>query len=202
MNSQPSIGYISLLLVVFGRQLCLPLPADLLLVAAGALVAGGRMSLPLVLCIGVSGCLAGDLVWFGAGRRWGSKVLHILCNFHRRSGAMYAEISHFLRTVGPETTTHCKIYSGDGRHTATHSRDGRFSFTKFRCVRCSRFIALVRILRRTWVLLFARTYDRNQGRVALRHCHRIADWVPSGNHGDVANYKIVPHDPQTSSSHH
>jgi membrane protein DedA with SNARE-associated domain/rhodanese-related sulfurtransferase len=81
MNSQPSIGYISLLLVVFGRQLCLPLPADLLLVAAGALVAGGRMSLPLVLCIGVSGCLAGDLVWFRVGRRWGSKVLHILCNF-------------------------------------------------------------------------------------------------------------------------
>jgi len=81
MNSQPSIGYLSILLVVFGRQLCLPLPADLLLVAAGALVAGGRMSLPLVLCIGVSGCLAGDLVWFRAGRRWGSKVLHILCNF-------------------------------------------------------------------------------------------------------------------------
>ena len=81
MNSQPSIGYISLLLVVFGRQLCLPLPADLLLVAAAPLVAGGRMSLPLVLCIGVSGCLAGDLVWFGAGRRWGSKVLHILCYF-------------------------------------------------------------------------------------------------------------------------
>ena len=42
----------------------------------------------------------------------------------------------------------------------------------------------------------------NQGRVALRHCPRIADWLPSGNHGDVANYKIVPHDPQTSSSHH
>ena len=81
MNSKPSIGYISILLVVFGRQLCLPLPADLLLVAAGALVASGRMSLPLVLCIGVSGCLAGDLVWFRAGRRWGSKVLHILCNF-------------------------------------------------------------------------------------------------------------------------
>ena len=38
MNSQPSIGYISILLVVFGRQLCLPLPADVLLVAAGALV--------------------------------------------------------------------------------------------------------------------------------------------------------------------
>jgi hypothetical protein len=48
--------------------------------------------------------------------------------------------------------------------------------------------------------LFARTYDRNQGRVALPHCPRIADWFPSGNHGDVANYKIVPHDPQTSSS--
>src|SRR6204780_2219927 len=35
-----------------------------------------------------------------------------------------------------------------GRHCATYSRDGRFSFTKFRCVRCSRIIALVRILRR------------------------------------------------------
>ena len=41
----------------------------------------------------------------------------------------------------------------NGRHCATHGRDGRFSFTKFRCVRCSRIIALVRVLRRTWVLL-------------------------------------------------
>src|ERR1700733_1383808 len=78
MNSQPSIGYISLLLVVFGRQLCLPLPADLLLVAVGALVASGRMSLPLVLCIGVSGCLAGDLVWFEAGQRLSAHLLRAM----------------------------------------------------------------------------------------------------------------------------
>ena len=35
----------------------------------------------LVLCVGIWGCLAGDLVWFEAGRRWGSHVMRILCGF-------------------------------------------------------------------------------------------------------------------------
>ena len=115
---------------------------------------------------------------------------------------MYAESSHFLRTVGPETTTRYFVIPGmDAIAPPIAGMEGS-PLPKFRCVRCSRIIALVRILRRTWVLLFARTYDRNQGRVALRHCPRIADCLSSGNHRDVANYKIIPHDSQTSSSHH
>src|SRR3984957_19630892 len=35
----------------------------------------------LVLGVGVLGCLAGDLIWFEAGRRWGSQIMRILCVF-------------------------------------------------------------------------------------------------------------------------
>lgn len=37
----------------------------------------------LVLGVGVLGCLAGDIVWFEAGRRWGSQIMRILCVFSR-----------------------------------------------------------------------------------------------------------------------
>jgi membrane protein DedA with SNARE-associated domain len=46
---------------VFGRQLCLPVPAILFLLTAGALARGGGLDMSLVLCMGVLGCLAGNL---------------------------------------------------------------------------------------------------------------------------------------------
>ena len=79
METLPSISYTAVALVVFGRQLCLPLPADLLLMAAGALAARGRLSAALILCVSVIGCVCADFVWYEAGRNWGGKILHFLC---------------------------------------------------------------------------------------------------------------------------
>jgi membrane protein DedA with SNARE-associated domain/rhodanese-related sulfurtransferase len=59
----------------------LPVPAILFLLTAGALARGGGLDLSLVLCMGVLGCLAGDFVWFEAGRHWGSQIIRILCAF-------------------------------------------------------------------------------------------------------------------------
>jgi hypothetical protein len=39
------------------------------------------LDMSLVLCMGVFGCLAGDFVWFEAGRHWGSQIIRILCAF-------------------------------------------------------------------------------------------------------------------------
>ena len=63
----PDITYLILWAAVFGRQLCLPVPAILFLLTAGALARGGGLGMSLVLCMGVLGCLAGDFVWFEAG---------------------------------------------------------------------------------------------------------------------------------------
>src|ERR1700678_3064101 len=80
-NHALGMTYSILWVAVFSRQICLPVPANLLLLTAGALVRGGGLNMSLVLCVGILGCLAGDLVWFEAGRHWGSQIMRILCAF-------------------------------------------------------------------------------------------------------------------------
>src|SRR6202522_2788024 len=80
-NHALAMTYSILWVAVFSRQICLPVPANLFLLTAGALVRGGGLNMSLVLCVGILGCLAGDLVWFEAGRQWGSQIMRILCAF-------------------------------------------------------------------------------------------------------------------------
>ena len=75
------LTYLVLGLAIFARQVCLPVPAILFLLAAGALARTGELNVTLVLGVGILGCLAGDLLWFEAGRRWGSQIMRILCVF-------------------------------------------------------------------------------------------------------------------------
>ena len=80
-NHVLSMTYLILWGAVFARQICLPVPANLFLLAAGALARGGGLNMGLILCVGILGCLAGDLVWFEAGRHWGRQIMRILCAF-------------------------------------------------------------------------------------------------------------------------
>src|SRR5271165_5994818 len=71
-------GYSALFAAIFGRQIGLPLPAPLFLVAAGALATAGKLSLVPALGLAVTACVLADWVWYEAGRRWGDKVLHFI----------------------------------------------------------------------------------------------------------------------------
>ncbi|MDE1175283.1 MAG: VTT domain-containing protein [Edaphobacter sp.] len=79
MMGSPQLTYPWILIVVFARQLCLPLPAPLILIAAGAIAVEGRLDIAPIVIASVLGCLAGDGVWFWLGRRWGSRVVRIVC---------------------------------------------------------------------------------------------------------------------------
>jgi membrane protein DedA with SNARE-associated domain/rhodanese-related sulfurtransferase len=81
LNHAFRVSYLILWVAVFARQACLPVPANLFLLAAGALARGGELNILLVLVIGVLGCLGGDLVWFQAGRHWGRQIIRVLCVF-------------------------------------------------------------------------------------------------------------------------
>jgi membrane protein DedA with SNARE-associated domain/rhodanese-related sulfurtransferase len=80
-NHALGMTYLILWAAVFGRQICLPVPANLFLLTAGALARDGGLNMSLILCVGILGCLAGDLLWFEAGRHWGSQIMRILCAF-------------------------------------------------------------------------------------------------------------------------
>lgn len=76
------IGQYGLLIIfalVLLEQLGLPLPALPALILAGALAAGGELSLPALFGAAALACLAGDAVWYAAGRRYGNRVLKTLC---------------------------------------------------------------------------------------------------------------------------
>ena len=72
-------GYSVLFFWVLGEQLGLPIPAMPMLIAAGALSASGEMGLVPSIFLGLLACLISDGVWYEAGRRRGSAVLHLLC---------------------------------------------------------------------------------------------------------------------------
>ena len=71
--------YPILFVSVFARQLCLPVPAILFLLAGGAVASSGQLSFTGVTLVAIVGCVLADLVWFEAGRRCGKRVLRLLC---------------------------------------------------------------------------------------------------------------------------
>jgi membrane protein DedA with SNARE-associated domain/rhodanese-related sulfurtransferase len=77
----PVITYPTILLAVFANQLCLPVPAVLFLITAGALVGRGSLNFSIVVLVGVVGSLAADYGWFMAGRWGGFRVVRTLCAF-------------------------------------------------------------------------------------------------------------------------
>ena len=72
-------GYWVLFVSVVGRQACLPIPTNLLLLAAGALAGLGRLNLLATALYAISAFILTDLAWYEAGRKWGTKTLSIFC---------------------------------------------------------------------------------------------------------------------------
>jgi len=76
-----SITYLILWVAVFTRQICLPVPANLFLLTAGALPRGGGLNMSVVFVWGYSDV---SLEIFSGSRpaaQWSSQIMLILCAF-------------------------------------------------------------------------------------------------------------------------
>jgi membrane protein DedA with SNARE-associated domain/rhodanese-related sulfurtransferase len=79
-------GYGILFVSILARQACLPVPANLLLVAAGAMAHLGKLNAAAVITFSVTVFLLSDLVWFEAGRKMGTRILHVICKVSAHPG--------------------------------------------------------------------------------------------------------------------
>lgn len=61
------------------QQLGLPVPVVPTLVVAGAVAASGKMSAPALYALAVAACVMADSTWYMAGRRYGGRVMSLLC---------------------------------------------------------------------------------------------------------------------------
>jgi membrane protein DedA with SNARE-associated domain/rhodanese-related sulfurtransferase len=74
-------GYAVLFAWVLTEQIGIPLPAAPVLLAAGALSAQHELNFWLVLLAALFACAIADSSWFFIGRRYGSRVVRLLCKF-------------------------------------------------------------------------------------------------------------------------
>jgi membrane protein DedA with SNARE-associated domain len=72
-------GYVVVFMAVLIEQLGVPIPAAPLVVAAGALARDGQMSITVALGLVLVANLLADGLWYVLGKRYGSRVLHVLC---------------------------------------------------------------------------------------------------------------------------
>jgi membrane protein DedA with SNARE-associated domain len=71
-------GYSILFAAVFARQIGLPVPAPMFLLAAGALAADRKLGFVPTLGLAITACALADWVWYEAGRKWGDRVVHFI----------------------------------------------------------------------------------------------------------------------------
>ncbi|MBB3223537.1 VTT domain-containing protein [Pseudoduganella umbonata] len=72
-------GVLIVFIVVLVEQMGAPIPAYPVLIVAGALAMNGGTPLPAVLAVALAGCVMADMFWFSAGRRYGRRILKVLC---------------------------------------------------------------------------------------------------------------------------
>jgi membrane protein DedA with SNARE-associated domain/rhodanese-related sulfurtransferase len=105
-------GYSILFAAVFVHQIGLPVPAPLVLVAAGALAAARKLGLVAALCLAVTACSLGDWVWYEAGRRWGDTVLHFIHHLAPDPDAAERRSRKNFARYGPQLLVLAKFVPG------------------------------------------------------------------------------------------
>jgi membrane protein DedA with SNARE-associated domain/rhodanese-related sulfurtransferase len=75
----PEHGVLLVLVAVLLEQAGAPLPSFTVLLAAGALAASGQVSLAAALGAAVGAALVANVLWYGAGQRYGQRVMRLLC---------------------------------------------------------------------------------------------------------------------------
>ena len=105
-------GALVLAAAVFAEQVGLPLPALPFLIAAGALVGTGQMSLGVAVVLAVLAAMAGDQVWFELGRRRGRPVLKWLCRISLEPTSCVRRTEDFFARHGVRALLVAKFLPG------------------------------------------------------------------------------------------
>src|SRR5512145_986210 len=97
---------------VFAEQIGLPVPAMPFLIAAGALVGAGQMTLGMAVALAVVAAMAGDQVWFELGRRRGRLVLNWLCRISLEPTSCVRRTEDFFARHGVRSLLIAKFVPG------------------------------------------------------------------------------------------
>jgi membrane protein DedA with SNARE-associated domain/rhodanese-related sulfurtransferase len=105
-------GYALLFLAVLGQQCGVPVPADPFMIGMGSLAGDGHFYMGTAIAIAWTGAMAGDLLWFGVGRVWGSRALALLCRISIEPDSCVASTHSRFARNGPRSLLVSKFVPG------------------------------------------------------------------------------------------
>lgn len=98
--------------VVLIEQMGLPIPAFPLLIVSGALAVDGDLSVAGVLGAALLACTISDFFWFRTGRRYGRRVLKLLCRISLSPDYCVSQTEDNFRRWGPKSLLVAKFIPG------------------------------------------------------------------------------------------
>jgi membrane protein DedA with SNARE-associated domain len=175
-------GYMVLFVWVFAEQLGLPVPAIPILLAAGALAGGGKLSLVYVLGLAVAASLAGDLMWYEIGRRRGGQVLNFLCRISLEPDSCVRRTEDIYVKHGVRALVVAKFIPGFS--TAAPPMAGAFR------MKLGRFLAYDTLGAILWAGSFAGVgyFFSNQIEAVGNYAARLGSWLLAVIFGSLAAY--------------
>jgi len=105
-------AYAILFLWVLVEQLGIPVPSIPLMLTAGTLSATHRVSFSNCLLAVVAACLISDSIWYSLGRRYGGRVIRLLCKMSMESTTCVAKTERYFTRRGAETLLFAKFVPG------------------------------------------------------------------------------------------
>jgi membrane protein DedA with SNARE-associated domain/rhodanese-related sulfurtransferase len=104
------------LLIVFLNVLLaqggVPLPAFPTLMTAAALVTQSRYQVPEIILAGVSGSMIADLAWYWGGKRYGRRILGLLCKISLSPDFCVRQTETVFAKAGPWSLLLAKFFPG------------------------------------------------------------------------------------------
>lgn len=98
--------------IVLIEQMGLPIPAFPLLIVSGALAVTGELHWGGILAAALLACSISDFFWFRAGRRYGRRILKLLCRISLSPDYCVSQTEDNFRRWGPKSLLVAKFIPG------------------------------------------------------------------------------------------
>lgn len=125
------IGILAVFSLVLVEQAGLPLPTYPILIVAGAWSAQGGPALWRIAAAVILACILADGLWYAAARRFGSRILRVMCRLTLEPDSCVADTEHLFARFGPRILLVAKFVPGLGAVTTAMSGVVGARFARF-----------------------------------------------------------------------
>jgi len=128
---QPWNGYLIFFFWILGNRAGVPIPATPALLLAGALSGFGELRLGMVLLLAIVATVLSDSLWFELGRRYGTRVLALLCRITFLPPTFVNRAERIIHRHGMPSLLVTKFIPGMNRTTLPLTGITQTSYLKF-----------------------------------------------------------------------